>query len=89
MHSSTSTLLALGLALLQTTSALPAPITPVNTLVGRTVDDLPPSDQFIACPDYRYSRPQVESAIQQGIILTPTNQPQPGTCHPSPNLTPS
>jgi hypothetical protein len=79
MHFSSSIPLALGFALLQTISAIPAPITPAHTLFKRTVDDLPPSDQFIVCPGYRYSRPQVENAIQRGIILTPTTEPQPGT----------
>lgn len=94
MQLSLSTLLALGLALLQTSSAVPAPAGALNK---RTVDNLPPSDQFVACPGYRYSRAQVEKAIQQGINLTPTNAPQPGTsvyaflpfhampCHPHPN----
>ena len=72
---SPSTLLALGLALVQTSSAAPAP---VSALSKRTVDNLPPSDQFVACPSYRYSRPQVEKAIQQGITTTPTTEPQPG-----------
>ena len=76
MHfSSTTTFLTLGLALVHTSFAIPAPL---STLSKRTVDNLPPSDQFVACPGYRYSRAQVEKAIQQGINLTPTNAPQPG-----------
>ena len=75
MQLSPYTLLALGLALVQTSSAVPAP---AGALSKRTVDNLPPSDQFVACPGYRYSRAQVEKAIQQGINLTPTNAPQPG-----------
>ncbi|KAF7131349.1 hypothetical protein CNMCM5793_004463 [Aspergillus hiratsukae] len=75
MQLSPFTLLALGLALVQTSSAAPAP---VNALSKRTVDNLPPSDQFIVCPGYRYSRAQVEAAIQRGIITTPTTEPQPG-----------
>ncbi|KAJ5300144.1 hypothetical protein N7508_007436 [Penicillium antarcticum] len=75
MQLSLSTFLTLGLALVQTSSAAPAP---VSALSKRTVDNLPPSDQFITCPGYRYSRAQVETAIQRGITNTPTNGPQPG-----------
>ncbi|KAF2680938.1 Ribonuclease/ribotoxin [Lentithecium fluviatile CBS 122367] len=75
MRLTPSILLAFGSALLQTSSALPAT---AGILSKRTVDNLPPSDQFVACPGYRYSREQVEKAIQQGIITTPTNEPQPG-----------
>lgn len=67
--------MTLGLALVQTTSAVPAP---VGALSRRTVDNLPPSDQFVACPGYRYSRHQVEMAIRRGIFNTPTLEPQPG-----------
>jgi hypothetical protein len=76
MHFSPSTiLLPLGLALVHTSFANPAP---AGMLSKRTVDNLPPSDQFIACPGYRYSREQVEKAIQQAIYNTPTTAPQPG-----------
>ncbi|GIJ84577.1 hypothetical protein Asppvi_003424 [Aspergillus pseudoviridinutans] len=77
MQLSPFTLLTLGLALMQTTSAAPAPAI-ADSLSKRTVDNLPPSDQFIECPGYRYSRAQVEKAIQRGINTTPTNEPQPG-----------
>ncbi|CAN9255420.1 unnamed protein product [Alternaria alternata] len=76
MHFSPSTiLLPLGLALVHTSFANPVP---AGMLSKRTVDNLPPSDQFIACPGYRYSREQVEKAIQQAIYNTPTTAPQPG-----------
>jgi hypothetical protein len=69
------TILTLGLALVQTSSAAPAP---AGALSKRTVDNLPPGDQFIECPGYRYGCAQVENAIQRGINTTPTNGPQPG-----------
>ena len=75
MQLSPFTLLSLALALMQTSSAAPAP---ANALSKRTVNNLPPSDQFISCPGYRYSAAQVEKAIQRGITTTPTEQPQPG-----------
>lgn len=75
MQLTSSTLLAIGLALVHT--SLAAPSREVG-LSKRTVYNLPPSDQFVTCPKYLYSRPQVEKAIQRGIILTPVNEPQPG-----------
>lgn len=75
MQLSLFTFLALGFALVETSSAAPAP---ASALSKRVVDNLPPSDQFITCPGYRYSRAQVEKAIQQGINTTPTTAPQPG-----------
>jgi hypothetical protein len=80
-----STFLSLGLALVQTSSAAPAP---VSALSKRIVDNLPPSDQFITCPGYRYSRPQVEAAVQRGITNTPTNEPQPGMYPPTRHVIP-
>jgi len=71
-------LLALVLAVAQTHAAPTTPTPGFSYVSKRTVDNLPPSDQFVACPSYRYSREQVEKAIQQGIITTPTNEPQPG-----------
>ncbi|KAI1762465.1 Ribonuclease/ribotoxin [Hypoxylon sp. FL1150] len=73
MQLSSPVLLNLCLAL-PVSSAVPAPVVARSKQV---VDNLPPSDQFVTCPGYRYSRPQVESAIQQGIINMPTSQPQP------------
>jgi hypothetical protein len=67
--------LSLVFALLHTHSAHALPSGNLNK---RTVDNLPPSDQFVSCPSYRYSREQVKQAIQQGINTTPTNAPQPG-----------
>lgn len=75
MQLSPFTLLTLGLALVQTSSAAPRS---AGALSKRTVDNLPPGDQFIECPGYRYSRAQVENAIQRGINTTPMNAPQPG-----------
>ncbi|KAK0614657.1 Ribonuclease/ribotoxin [Immersiella caudata] len=70
-------LLAFGLAVVQV-YAVPSTPPPESSLMKRAVDNLPPSDQFIVCPDYFYSRQLVEEAIQHAIITTPTNQPQPG-----------
>jgi hypothetical protein len=36
-----------------------------------------------ATANYHYSRPQIEAAAQQGIITTPTNEPQPGKSRPT------
>lgn len=71
MQFTVSTLLALGLALTQTSFA--APSAPV-TLNPREVFNLPPGDQFIACPDYEYSAGQVAEAIQEGIRLMQAGQ---------------
>ncbi|KAI6084070.1 Ribonuclease/ribotoxin [Hypoxylon rubiginosum] len=75
MQLSPSILLTSGLALMQMSSAAPAPI---DALSKRTVYNLPPSTQFVTCPSYLYSSLQVNRAIQRGIILTPKEQPQPG-----------
>src|SRR6478735_2610915 len=77
MHLFSSVILPLGLVYMRMCIAAPAH---AKTLRRRDVDNLPPSDQFVVCPGYRYSRAQVEAAIQQGINTTPTNAPQPGTC---------
>ncbi|KAK5657400.1 hypothetical protein OQA88_2970 [Cercophora sp. LCS_1] len=76
-----SALLALGLAVVQTHAVPTTPAPGSSPLNKRTVDNLFESDELIICPDpskWAYSRPQVEAAIQQGINLTPTNEPQPG-----------
>ncbi|KAB8239186.1 uncharacterized protein BDW43DRAFT_306070 [Aspergillus alliaceus] len=68
----TFSLLTLGLALVQISSAAPAP---AGALSKRTVENLPPGDQFIECPGYRYSRAQVENAIQR-LLSHLRQQPQ-------------
>ncbi|KAF5866441.1 hypothetical protein ETB97_011993 [Aspergillus alliaceus] len=65
-------LLTLGLALVQISSAAPAP---AGALSKRTVENLPRGDQFIECPGYRYSRAQVENAIQR-LLSHLRQQPQ-------------
>ncbi|KAK0719218.1 Ribonuclease/ribotoxin [Lasiosphaeris hirsuta] len=69
MQPPTFSLVALGLALAQIATAAPAPA--ALALSVRTVTNLPPSDQFITCPKYLYSRPQAEKAIQKGIDMAP------------------
>jgi hypothetical protein len=62
---SPSTLVALGLALSQTVSGLPAPGTTINK---REVFNLPPSDMFVDCgTGYKWARPEIEAAVQLGI----------------------
>ncbi|KAK5658310.1 hypothetical protein OQA88_2286 [Cercophora sp. LCS_1] len=73
-----SSFLALVLAITQTYAVPTAPVPGFSHVSKRAADNLPPSDQSVACPGYRYSRQQVEKAIQRGIILTPTSEPQPG-----------
>lgn len=75
MQLSPSTLLTRGLALVQTTSAVPAP---TGALSKRIVGNLSPGDMFIACPAYLYSPWLAEEAIQEGINTTPIDKPQPG-----------
>jgi hypothetical protein len=59
--------MALGLALSQTVSGLPAPGTVVNK---REVFNLPVSDMFIDCgTGYKWARPEIEAAVQRGIDL--------------------
>ncbi|GAB1317151.1 ribonuclease T1 [Madurella fahalii] len=59
--------LAISLVLVELSLAIFAP---AGALGKREDFNLPPSDQFIACPGYRYSRPQAESAIQAAIDTT-------------------
>jgi hypothetical protein len=62
---SLSILMALGLALSQTVSGLPAPGTTVNK---REVFNLPASDMFVDCgTNYKWARPEIEAAVQHGI----------------------
>jgi len=85
MQLSYGKLLALGLALLQTSIAAPSSLEE-TALAKRTVDYLPPGDTFINCPTgdkpphdtYRYSRAQIEKAIQAGTNLTPFKPDRPG-----------
>jgi hypothetical protein len=57
--------MALGLALSQTVSGLPAPGTVVNK---REVFNLLVSDMFIDCgTGYKWVRPEIEAAVQRGI----------------------
>jgi hypothetical protein len=62
---SLSTIVALGLALSQTASGLPAPGTTMNK---REVFNLPPSDMFVDCgTGYKWAKPEIEAAVQRGI----------------------